>query len=391
MVTSTHTSNKTHTSANPIEVRNGLSNSQPLHLVENRNCESSIELFDARSSSWKGMEHCLNVIDAVGEPTISNQIELPLVSMIQNASDETLSQLKSMLGVDEFRSLNGIPTYSGTVGEIIEDFFDNYELATEAKGWNDDKRKKMIPLFLKGRALSSYKWGGKEKKKYDDLKKYLIEHHRPADAESYYREQLHNRVQREGEDVLTYSYALLTLAARVEQYGGYEAKPGEKTLMDLFVKGLRPYYRKLVKEHNIKAERFEDLCDRVRIFEEASKIEEEKERELSNPKISSNTVQSTSNLGNQLEEVTNVLKELPEKLLEMFSRKRKDSYEARPRQVFTVEKSFGNKRYRTERRETRECYNCKRIGHLAADCWRSERNDDNVTRNSGNQGKAQRN
>ena len=104
----------------------------PLHLAENRG---------NKGLSGAGTEaHQANVMSVTSD--------MPLVTMIQNASDESLSELRTLLGVEEHRSLNGIPAYSGTPGEIIEDFFDNYELATEAKGWNDEKRKKILPLFL---------------------------------------------------------------------------------------------------------------------------------------------------------------------------------------------------------------------------------------------------
>lgn len=355
---------------NPPTVRN---DQKPLHLVENRG-----------NQSFCGDQECEDeYITIVTSEPIST--DLPLVSMIQNASDECLSQLKVLLGLEENRSLNGIPTYSGMLGEIIEDFFDNYELTTEAKGWNDDKRKKMLPIFLKGRALSSYKWGGKEKRKYEDLKKYLIEHHRPADAESYYREQLHNRMQGENEDVLTYSYGLLNLAARVEQYGGNETKPSDKMLMDMFVKGLQPCYKKLVKEHNFKAVTFEELCDRVRIFEEASQVERStqvpdprRRLEVMQPKVQDKRVDNKA----QFDEVVNALNELPEKLMELIGivGKRKFEQDVRARPIYAVEREYYQNESNSRYREDRECFNCERIGHVAKDCRFSKRIETNGMR-----------
>ena len=102
-----------------------------------------------------------------------------------------------------------IPTFSGKEDENVNDFLNQYDLATTLHGWKDDEKARALQLYLKDRANTWFsstdgRWG----RSYKVLNDALRERFHSASARYRIRQQLYQRRQLPSESVAEYATAM---------------------------------------------------------------------------------------------------------------------------------------------------------------------------------------
>lgn len=131
------------------------------------------------------------------------------------------------------------PVLTGKTGDVPSSWFRLFELWSNSKGLENDRKVTQVPLFLGGNALECY-WSLTEAQRgdYEGLKAALIEKLSPPDLCRQKASELYDCLQKEDEDALSFA-SRLTSNFRLA-YPDFGADERGGLLLDLFIRGLKP-------------------------------------------------------------------------------------------------------------------------------------------------------
>ena len=132
------------------------------------------------------------------------------------------------------------PVFSGKLGESFDDFLEQFEMWADAKGYEADRRRRILPMYLGyGMPMETFRNLTQDQKDdYTQLKDALTAALRTDQNAQFKIRQMYGRVQGPTETCTGFGEALRKMA-KAAYPGADNAAQRESTLRNLFLKGLR--------------------------------------------------------------------------------------------------------------------------------------------------------
>ena len=322
--------------------------------------------------------------------------------LINNSQRQVVEAIDAVGHRDTFSMENsnsvGLGTFSGSSSENWKKFLARFNRLAQANSWTDDKKRDILPFYLRGAAEEAYEdIPQNDRRTFTGLTEKLEVRFSPAKVADLRSIELHNRVQKQEEPVADFAAEILRLT-----HAAYPdlTRDHQRGLMKrFFLNGLRAELRRLVMVSNPesfeaaeKAARAQEASDHF-IYGNApwlSKDDSEKNRN------SAHSVSSSSISGNRF--MPSPVSSSDDKFDLIF--KRLNEMEAANRKAEEERsKAFPNPRAegllssmqprnpmqgfrRTMTPDGRPiCHFCGRPGHVQANCFKRSSNQRGAMRN----------
>ena len=231
-------------------------------------------------------------------------------------------------------------------GGDVREWFQKFEICSEANGWDGAKKAKKLPTLLEGEALAAWmELTEDEKKDFGVLKSKLIKKLAPLEFVSL--EEFQKRAIFPGESVGMYCYELKRLLQQAMPELSDEAR--QQLLIHQFLTGLpAPVSRQLRAVGNTT--NLEQLVEWAKVLMVI---------DGGDGKIAAVQSEDTevSKLKTQIEELT-------VQVAALTTQRAK-----KPIQCFYCKQAGHIQRYCPNRVRERRCLVCGRLGHIARNCW----------------------
>ena len=136
-------------------------------------------------------------------------------------------------------------TFAGTPSENWAKFLARFNRLGQANGWDDNKKRDVLPFYLRGAAEEAYEDISQDNRQtYAGLVDKLGERFSPAKIADLRSIELHNRVQKQDEPVSDFSAEILRLTRSA--YPDLTRDHQRGLMKRFFLNGLRPELRRLV-------------------------------------------------------------------------------------------------------------------------------------------------
>ena len=296
------------------------------------------------------------------------------------SSESSDSQEENEESEEEMAMLVKPPKFSATSQEDPSEWFDDYELATNANGWNDERKKNAMGAYLKKGAREWYlEWATiNDAHDWAALRRAFTAKYCNDDFHEQWLDELRGLKQRKGESVEDYYYSVKRMANRA----GID---GVATL-PYFIRGLLPEIRAVVKTHapvNLaaaltKAKQYEQGKGEIKKHKKKYKryesssdssdsSESEDEKSRRKRKEQKKKKNKKPNSDEELDELTKRFEKLQINLMQQVSNMTKN-FERQNRGGNNREVYPKNNNFNNNNNLPRRCYNCNEVGHFARDC-----------------------
>ena len=227
-----------------------------------------------------------------------------------------------------------------------------YDACADANGWNAEAKIKKLPAFLRGEAASHfYTLDEESRESYADATKALKEAMCPPACKEVYYAEFEARLLKPGEDPRLYKWELEQILSKAEP----EIAAGAKTalLTRQFMKGLPKSIRIKLLENDPTPDlnKMVSFVQRYRAIQEYA--DERNEAHVAGVASEKNG-EGMASLVALVSDIAERQKSLEEKL----SKSKPEST-----------RSSGNKK----------CFVCKKMGHIAKDCWYNNQRQSQTT------------
>ena len=229
------------------------------------------------------------------------------------------------------------------------EWFQKFEICSDANGWDGAKKAKKLPTLLEGEALAAWmELTEDEKKDFDVAKTKLIRKLAPLEFVSL--EQFQKRAIFPGESVGMYLYEMKRLLRQAMPELSDDAS--RQLLIHQFLTGLpAPVSRQLRAVGNMT--NLEQLVERAKVLMVVDSSDEKIAAVQSEPP-------EVLKLKTQIQELTvQVAALITQKSVQ------------KQIQCFYCKQAGHIQRHCPNRVRERRCYVCGRLGHIAANCWQS--------------------
>lgn len=228
------------------------------------------------------------------------------------------------------------------------EWFQKFEICSDANGWDGAKKAKKLPTLLEGEALAAWmELTEEEKRDFGVVKEKLIRKLAPLEFVSL--EQFQKRAIFPGESIGMYLYELKRLLRQAMPELAEDAS--QQLLIHQFLAGLpAPVSRQLRAVGNTT--NLEQIVERAKVLMVVDSSEKIAAVQSENSEVSSLKAQ---------------IQELTEQVAVLTTQKSTK----KQLQCFHCKQAGHIQRYCPNRVRERRCYVCGRLGHIAANCWHS--------------------
>ena len=228
------------------------------------------------------------------------------------------------------------------------EWFQKFEICSDANGWDGAKKAKKLPTLLEGEALAAWmELTEEEKRDFGVVKEKLIRKLAPLEFVSL--EQFQKRAIFPGESIGMYLYELKRLLRQAMPELAEDAS--QQLLIHQFLAGLpAPVSRQLRAVGNTT--NLEQIVERAKVLMVVDSSEKVAAVQSENSEVSSLKAQ---------------IQELTEQVAVLTTQKNSK----KQLQCFHCKQAGHIQRYCPNRVRERRCYVCGRLGHIAANCWHS--------------------
>ena len=228
------------------------------------------------------------------------------------------------------------------------EWFQKFEICSDANGWDGAKKAKKLPTLLEGEALAAWmELTEEEKRDFGVAKEKLIRKLAPLEFVSL--EQFQKRAIFPGESIGMYLYELKRLLRQAMPELAEDAS--QQLLIHQFLAGLpAPVSRQLRAVGNTT--NLEQIAERAKVLMVVDSSEKIAAVQSENSEVSSLKAQ---------------IQELTEQVAVLTTQKSTK----KQLQCFHCKQVGHIQRYCPNRVRERRCYVCGRLGHIAANCWHS--------------------
>ena len=228
------------------------------------------------------------------------------------------------------------------------EWFQKFEICSDANGWDGAKKAKKLPTLLEGEALAAWmELTEEEKRDFGVVKEKLIRKLAPLEFVSL--EQFQKRAIFPGESIGMYLYELKRLLRQAMPELVEDAS--QQLLIHQFLAGLpAPVSRQLRAVGNTT--NLEQIVERAKVLMVVDSSEKVAAVQSENSEVSSLKAQ---------------IQELTEQVAVLTTQKNSK----KQLQCFHCKQAGHIQRYCPNRVRERRCYVCGRLGHIAANCWHS--------------------
>ena len=226
------------------------------------------------------------------------------------------------------------------------EWFQKFEICSDANGWDGAKRAKKLPTLLEGEALAAWmELTEDEKRDFGVVKEKLIRKLAPLEFVSL--EQFQKRAIFPGESIGMYLYELKRLLRQAMPELAEDAS--QQLLIHQFLAGLpAPVSRQLRAVGNTT--NLEQIVERAKVLMVVDSSEKIAAIQSENSEVSSLKAQ---------------IQELTEQVAVLTTQKSTK----KQLQCFHCKQVGHIQRYCPNRVRERRCYVCGRLGHIAVNCW----------------------
>ena len=228
------------------------------------------------------------------------------------------------------------------------EWFQKFEICSDANGWDGAKKAKKLPTLLEGEALAAWmELTEDEKRDFGVVKEKLIRKLAPLEFVSL--EQFQKRAIFPGESIGMYLYELKRLLRQAMPELAEDAS--QQLLIHQFLAGLpAPVSRQLRAVGNTT--NLEQIVERAKVLMVVDSSEKIAAIQSENSEVSSLKAQ---------------IQELTEQVAVLTTQKSTK----KQLQCFHCKQVGHIQRYCPNRVRERRCYVCGRLGHIAVNCWHS--------------------
>ena len=235
-------------------------------------------------------------------------------------------------------------------GGDAREWFQKFEICSDANGWNAEKKAKKLPTLLEGEALAAWmELTEEEKADYSVTKGKLIKKMAPLEFVSL--EEFQKRSIFPGESVSMYLYELKRLLHQAMPELTADAR--KQLLIHQFLAGLPATLSRQLRASG-NTQDLDELVQRAKILMVVDSGEQQTAAVYSG-------ATEVSELKSQIQELTAQVAALT--VAQQSARN--------PPQCYYCKQPGHVQRYCPNRIRDRRCYICGRPGHIAANCWQS--------------------
>ena len=235
-------------------------------------------------------------------------------------------------------------------GGDAREWFQKFEICSDANGWDATKKAKKLLTLLEGEALAAWmELTDEEKKDYSVAKDKLIKKMAPLEFVSL--EEFQKRSIFLGESVGMYLYELKRLLQQAMPELTADAR--KQLLIHQFLTGLPASLSRQLRASGNTAD-LDELVQRAKIL----MVVDGGERQ-------------TAAVHSGISEVSELKSQIQELTAQVEALKVAQKSDRNPPQCYYCKQPGHVQRYCPNRVRERRCYICGRPGHIAANCWLS--------------------
>jgi hypothetical protein len=154
--------------------------------------------------------------------------------------------------------------FYGLPSEDVEEWFERFELIAQHNGWDDIKKRHVLPLYLGGTAILCFRSCGHQALTYIELKAKFLSSFASVNPAYFAQERLNSRHQGDNEPLEGYAFAIQGLCLKVDR------NMPDTMRRDHFLRGLQAK----IKERLIPMQpaTFEEALRMARLYEHAYQV-----------------------------------------------------------------------------------------------------------------------
>jgi hypothetical protein len=291
----------------------------------------------------------------------------------ESSEEEEPRERERTLRVVTQKQAGKIVEFKGDDTEDVEEWLDQFEWIAELNNWSEDIKCVNLAGNLTGLAKDWFEiLNIEQKKRYDYLKRKMLETFKHEDSVIRFRHELDSCKQIAGQSVQSYIYRKMKLCKRANRDMDESEKRGH------LLQGLLPKFKAAVLKK--KATTLKRMIDIIIAEERGSNIELETQERV---KVNEDKGDVIIEKIRQIVEVNNesLIKKQFDKLEQLEERMRMIKEEDGKSSNKVKEANKGEEKVpRKREREERRCFNCGKVGHLIGDCWAKRRRTEDANK-----------